>query len=49
MRVWVVLSREEEDKYLEIRDMPSLPEAMPIGKEVVVDNIPKYVHHMDVR
>jgi hypothetical protein len=46
MRVWVVLSREE-DKYLKIRGKSALPEAMPIGKELVIDNVQKCVHHMD--
>ena len=47
MRVWVLLSREEEDQYLAIRGKSSLPEAMPIGDEIVIDNVQKYMHHMD--
>ena len=27
--------------------MSLFPEAIPVGKVVVIDDIPKYVHHMD--
>ena len=47
IRVWIVQSREEKNKHLEMRGMSSLPEAMSVGEVVVIDNIPKYVHHMD--
>ena len=47
MGVWVLLSKEEEDKYLEIRGKSTLPEAMSIGEELAIDNVLKYVHHMD--
>ena len=45
--VWDLLSREEEDKYLEIRGKTLLPEAIPVDKELVIDNVSKHVHHMD--
>ena len=47
MRVWVVLSKADEDRYLGVRQMSSCPEAMPVGKGVVIDDVKKYVHHMD--
>ena len=47
MRVWVVLSKVEQDNYLEVQDKSPFPIVMSVGKEVVVDNVSKYVHHMD--
>ena len=47
MCVWVVLSKDEEDNYLECKRKSPLPTAMPLVKEVMIDNIPKYVHHID--
>ena len=47
MRIWVVLSNNEEERYLECRSKSPYPAAMPLGEKVMIDNIPKYVHHMD--
>ena len=47
MRVWVVLSKVKQDNYLEVRDKSPFPIFMSVGKEVVVDNVSKYVHNMD--
>ena len=47
MRVWVILSKDEEEEYLKCREKSPFPTAMPLGEEVVINSIPKYVHHMD--
>ena len=47
MRVWVILSKEEEDNYLKARSKSPYPTAMPVGEEVMIDDTPKYVHHMN--
>ena len=47
LRVWVVLLKVEQDNCLEVRDKPPFSIAMPVRKDVVVDNVSKYVHHMD--
>ena len=47
MRVWVILSKEEEDNYLKARSKSPYPTSMAVGEEVMIDDIPTYVHHMD--
>ena len=47
MRVWVILSKEEEDNYLKAQSKPPYTTSMLVGKEVIIDDIPTYVHHMD--
>ena len=47
MRVWVILSAAEEAKYLEFQRKSPLPAVMPVGEEITIDGIVKYVHHID--
>ena len=47
MRVWVILSAAEEAKYLEFRWKSPLLAVMPVGEEITIDGIVKYVHHID--
>ena len=47
LSVWIILSKEEEDNYLKARSKSPYPTAMPVGEEVMIDDTPTYVHHMD--
>ena len=47
MRVWVILSEEEEEAYLEVQRKSPIPTAMPVGEEVKIDGTSTFVHHMD--
>ena len=43
----MLLSEEEEHQYLERRRWSPFSDAMPIGEQVAIDNVVRYVHHMD--
>ena len=47
MRIWVVLYNKKEESYLGCRSKSPYPAAIPLGEKVMIDNIPKYAHHMD--
>ena len=47
MRVWIILSKKEEDNYLKARSKSSYLTSMPVGEEVMINDTPTYVHHID--
>ena len=47
MPVTVVLSKVEQDNYLDVREKSPFPISISVDEEVVVDNVSKYVHYMD--
>lgn len=47
MKVWVRVSEEEEQQYMECRRLSSFSDAMPEGEKIVIDNVVHYIHHMD--
>ena len=47
MKVWRIISEQEEEKYKTMRQWASFESAMPVGEEVIIDGVQKFVHHMD--
>ena len=47
MRVWKLLTEDEEEEYLKKREWSPLKEAMPVGEKVEVDGKIVFVHHID--
>ena len=47
MRVWKVLSVEEEQKYITMRKWSSFENAIPLGEIITTNGLTKYVHYMD--
>ena len=47
MKVWKLLSEDEENEYLKKREWSPLKEAMPVGEKVEVDGKIVFIHHID--
>ena len=47
MRVWKILSEQEENIYLEKRNLSPFKCVMHIGESVMIDDLNYYIHHID--
>ena len=45
--VWEILSEQEEDIYLEKRNLSPFKCVIPIGEAVIIDGLNYYIHHID--